>query len=84
VKKTYTVDEIINGDSSSDEENENYNNNHFPWLKAGYTNKYDDLEYDAYKYNQDTSKYIYPKSTVTDSKVYLSDKQDIKIKYFHR
>ena len=47
MKKTYTVDEIINGDSSSDEENENYYNNHFPWLKAGYTNKYDDLEFDA-------------------------------------
>ena len=82
--KTYSVDEIINGDSSSDEENENYNKNHFPWLKVNYTNKYDDLEFDASKYNQDTSKYIYPKSTVTDSKVYLSDKQDIKFKYFHR
>ena len=45
---------------------------------------YDDLEFDASRYNLDTSKYIYPKSTVTDKKVYRSDKQDIKLKYYHR
>ena len=51
---------------------------------TNYRFKIKKFEFDASKYNQDTSKYIYPKSTVTDSKVYLSDKQDIKIKYFHR
>ncbi len=53
------MDEILNGDSSSDEDNENYDNNHFPWLKAGYNNKYDDLEFDASKYNQDVGFGIY-------------------------
>lgn len=69
ISKTFSVKEILEGDSSSDEDlkqGKNYNNNSFPWLKADYQNKYDDLEFDSSKYNQDTSKFIYPKSNFTD------------------
>lgn len=43
--KTYSIKELMEADSSSDEEC-NAKMNHFPWLKKGYQNIYDDLTYD--------------------------------------
>ena len=63
--KTYTIDEIMNGDSSSDEED---GMNHFPWLKKGYQNIYDDLICDeAAAKNAD-----YPKAQETDALIKLT------------
>ena len=38
--KTYSIKEILEGDSSSDEDEPM---NHFPWYKKGYLTVYDDL-----------------------------------------
>jgi len=73
--KVYSVQEILDGDSSSDDEmyDDSAQNGagmaHFPWFKPGYTNIYDDLEMDT---NAASGKnMIYPKADVTDKKVYL-------------
>jgi hypothetical protein len=68
---TYTMDQIMNGDSSSDEDERNeeaMRMNHFPWLKKGYQNIYDDLICDE----TDTKTANYPKASETDTLIHLT------------
>lgn len=77
--RTYTVQEILDNDSSSDEDmEEDTRMNHFPWFRAGYQNPYDDLAYDKNKTKG--ARFIYPKADITDCKVQLSKeaKKDAK------
>ena len=67
--KKYTIQEILDGDSSSDDE-EPQIKIQFPWFKKGYQNIYDDLAYDPKKTSKD---HIYPKSSVTDQKFILGE-----------
>ena len=45
--KKYSIQEILDGNSSSDEDDNFDPMRQFPWFKKGYQNMYDDLEYDA-------------------------------------
>ena len=65
---TYSVKQILEGDSSSDEDDfENTKMNHFPWFKKGYQNIYDDL----IQSQKEGDTKNYPQAEQTDRKVKL-------------
>jgi hypothetical protein len=63
--KTYSIKEILEGDSSSDEDEPM---NHFPWYKKGYLTVYDDLIITSEKAGLSGN---YPKAKETDAFVKL-------------
>lgn len=65
---TYTIQQILDEDSSSDEEDSDFRMNHFPWFKPGYQNIYDDLIQDP---KQSKIAKNYPKAIDTDQKIIL-------------